>query len=321
MTPLPVEPLSTNTSQVARLQQLLVMGVLLGALVWLGYWLAEPATAWGGVGALAGVAAGVLALQFGASVAVSRRRGQPVAWQPALAVAWWREVVVACQVFVWRQPWRWAAWPDRLPSGLSSADLSGQRAQANPRGVLLVHGFMCNRGLWNGWLAELARRDVPVVAVNLEPFLGSIDDYVPIIERAVSALTASSGRPPLVVAHSMGGLAMRAWLRATPDGAQRVAHVVTVGTPHQGTWLARWALATNARQMQLNSPWLSALAAQEPADLGQLFTCWHSCADNIVYPLGTAVLPGSTVRYLPHVGHVALVDHPQVLADTLARLD
>ena len=317
----PLEPPTPRASQVARLQQLLSALVALGAVAWAVYFHTDPAMAWGGVGVLVGVSTGVLGFQFLVSVAVSRSSGQPVAWRGTLALAWWHEVVIALKVFVWRQPWRSRAWPDRLANVSSTGEGAGPTVGAGPRGVLLVHGFMCNRGLWNDWHAELSRRAQPVVAVNLEPFRGSIDDYVPIIEQAVVALTAATGRAPLVVAHSMGGLAMRAWLRATPDGARRVAHIVTVGTPHQGTWLARWALATNARQMQMNSPWLRALAAQEPPDVGRLFTCWHSCADNIVFPLGTAVLQGSKACYLPHVGHVALVDHPQVRADTLALLD
>ena len=44
--------------------------------------------------------------------------------------------------------------------------------------MLLVHGFMCNRGLWSDWYASLAEQGSPVIAVNLEPMLGSIDDYV-----------------------------------------------------------------------------------------------------------------------------------------------
>ena len=236
----PIEPQFPRVSQVARLQQLLSAGVALGAVAWAFYFHTDFAMAWGGVGTLVGVATGVLAFQFVVSVAVSRLNGQAVAWRGALALAWWREVVIALKVFVWRQPWRWRAWPNRLANVSSMGEGAGPTVGAGPRGVLLVHGFMCNRGLWNDWHAELSRRAQPVVAVNLEPFRGSIDDYVPIIEHAVASLTAATGRAPLVVAHSMGGLAMRAWLRATPDSAQRVAHIVTVGTPHQGTWLARW---------------------------------------------------------------------------------
>lgn len=186
--------------------------------------------------------------------------------------------------------------------------------------MLLVHGFMCNRGLWSDWYAPLAEQGSPVIAVNLEPMLGSIDDYVATLDEAVTRLTAATGLPPLVVAHSMGGLAVRAWMRAVPGADARVFHVVTLGTPHHGTWLARWGHGTNARQMRYRSPWIQALAAAEPAGRYRLFTCWHTCGDNIVFPLGTAALHGAKVLYLPHVGHVALAGHPEVLAHTLALL-
>lgn len=311
--------LARRTSEVAGMQQALFVAGVLAALGWLWWWRADPLMAWGGLAVMAVTHALVLALQFGLSVGVSRWQGQPVSWGPELVVAWWQEVVVAATVFGWQQPWQWRAWPDRLPPA-PPAIPPGAAPASGPRGVLLVHGFMCNRGLWNGWQAELAQRACPVVAVNLEPFRGSIDEYVPIIDSAVAALTLATGCTPLVVAHSMGGLAMRAWLRATPGAGARVAHIITLGTPHQGTWLASFGLAVNARQMRMNSPWLRALAAQEPADMGKLFTCWHSCKDNIVFPMGVAVLPGCEARYLPHVGHVALVDHPQVRAHAMAWL-
>lgn len=309
------EPENWRSSQVARLQQSLAVIGLLVACGWVWAWRDQPDWAVWGLAAPAALLCAVLALQFVLSVAVSRAAGQPVAWSPGLARACVVEIGVAIKVFGWRQPWMWQRWPDALPN-------AEPLACAGRRGLVLVHGFMCNRGLWNAWRQQLAGTGHAVVAVNLEPFRGSIDDYVETIERAVTAVTqASGGLAPLVVAHSMGGLAMRAWLRGTPTGRQRVAHVVTVGTPHHGTWLARWGLAVNARQMRRNSPWLCELAAQEPPDLGGLFTCWHSCADNIVFPLGTAVLPGSDARFLPHVGHVALIDHPAVYADVWARLD
>lgn len=309
-------------SQVATVQRAWTLCGLLWAMGWAWWWRADPAVACLGAAGPLALTGLLLACQFSLSAGVSRAHGVHVTTGWAWGAAWWREVLIAVKVFAWRQPWRWRAWPDALQPPLTPqlGMRLGDAVTPGPRGVLLVHGFMCNRGLWNGWRAELAQGGHPVVALNLEPFLGTIDGYVPAIEHAVVALTHATGRPPLVVAHSMGGLAMRAWLRATPGSQARVAHIVTLGTPHHGTWLARWGHATNARQMRLNSPWLRELAANEPPDLGQLFTCWHSCADNIVFPLGTAVLPGATARYLPHVGHVALVDHPQVRADTLALL-
>lgn len=296
-------------SVVAALQQAagvwcLALGVGLAAWGWTSD---TVSAAWGLLPL--GTVAAVVWVQFVLAYAVNAVQGV-AAWSTGgLLRAIAGEFRSATAVFAWRQPWAWRHQP---PLAM---------ANEPPRGVLLVHGYLCNRGLWQHWHQVLAQRGHPVEAVNLEPVWGSIDDYVPTLEAAVARLTAQTGQPPLVVAHSMGGLAVRAWLRSGAGNGERVAHVFTIGTPHQGTWLARWGLGTNVHQMRLASPWLCELAAAEPPQRARLFTCWHSGGDNIVFPLGTAVLPGSAARELPHVGHVALVDDPRVLADVLRWLD
>ncbi len=299
-------------SSVARLQQatgvLLVVSVL-GLAVWAGV-SADGTLAW--VLVPAGLLPVVLAVQFALATWHNRALGPvPMTWGSVVG-AWWVELKAAVRRFGWRQPWRWRACAD----GWAGT----QDAPTARRGVLLVHGYLCNRGLWSDWHAPLVQRGHPVVSVNLEPVFGPIDGYVDTLDQAVTRLTEATGLPPLVVCHSMGGLAARAWLQAVPGARARVAHIITIGTPHQGTWLARWGVGANVRQMRQGGEWLQDLARSEPADIGRQFTCWHSECDNIVFPLGTAVLPGAEARYLPGVGHVALVDHPDVLAHALALL-
>jgi triacylglycerol lipase len=209
------------------------------------------------------------------------------------------EVCAAPRVFCWRQPFFSQRFPDHLPTG----------AQGR-RGVLLVHGFVCNRGLWNPWFEKLMRNDTPFVAVNLEPVFGSIDDTIAIIEAGVRQLEDCTGVPPVVVAHSMGGLALRRWWAENGDDG-RIHHAITIGTPHHGTWLARFAMSRNTRQMRRHSPWLATLAAREPLGRGARFTCFYSHCDNIVFPPATATLPGADNRHLPGQPHVHMADRPE----------
>ena len=310
------------TSAVARLQQfagLWLLGWTLGLTAW-GWQSEQVSAAWGLLPSA--LAVGVLALQFAMAYGVNAAQGV-AAWSwRGLFRAMAGECVAATAVFGWRQPWAWRSNPAPAPaSAHSSTSISANGAVAVerdvPRGVLLVHGYLCNRGLWSRWFPLLASHGHAVEAVNMEPVWGSIDDYVPTLEAAVARLTERTGQPPLVVTHSMGGLAVRAWMRAQAGNAERVAHVVTIGTPHHGTWLAQFGLATNTQQMRLDSPWLRELAASEPPQQAARFTCWHSEGDNIVFPMGTAVLAGATAHALPHVGHVALVDDPRVQASVL----
>jgi triacylglycerol esterase/lipase EstA (alpha/beta hydrolase family) len=212
---------------------------------------------------------------------------------------------MALAVFFWRQPFRWRAEPDCMESGSQGR-----------RGVVLVHGFVCNRGLWNPWMARLRAEGHPFIAVNLEPVFGSIDDYAAIIDDAVDRMAKLTGRPPLLVCHSMGGIAVRAWLRKAGD-ASRVHRVITIGTPHRGTWLGQFSHTPNGRQMRLDGPWVRDLAREQPA---VPFTCWYSNCDNIVFPASTATLPGADNRLVRGQAHVALAFVPEVFADALDAL-
>lgn len=292
----------------ARLQKLITLGLLTLAALWAWQaWRAgRPTAALLGALLIVGGYALVLAIEFGLLARANRFDPAPPASATQLLRAWWLEVRSAPAVFCWRQPFRSRRWPDRL-----SADAAG-------RGVLFIHGFVCNRGLWNPWLERLTHQGVPFVAVNLEPVFGAIDRYVDVVEAAVARLESATGRAPIVVAHSMGGLALRRWW-VEPGNDDRVHHAITIGSPHQGTWLARFGMTPNARQMRRGSRWIRALAEQEPPHRSARFTCFYGHCDNIVFPATAATLPGARNVHLPATPHVHMADHPAPWEE-LARL-
>jgi triacylglycerol esterase/lipase EstA (alpha/beta hydrolase family) len=117
----------------------------------------------------------------------------------------------------------------------------------------------------------------------------------------------------------MGGLAARAWLRGK-QADDRVAHVITIGTPHHGTWLGRFSRLANGRQMRLGSRWLGELGRYGTPQRHAAFTCWYSNCDNIVFPVATATLPGADNRMVRGVAHVDLAFAPAVVRESLARI-
>lgn len=222
--------------------------------------------------------------------------------------AWLDEVNAGFILFGWRQPFRSHAEPDQL---YASAD--------GCRGVVLVHGLVCNRGFWNPWMKLLrARGGVAFIAVDLEPMFGSIDDYLGTLEAAIVKITAATGVAPVVVAHSMGGLAVRRWLDSREADAQ-VHRVITIGTPHCGTWLARYAGTLNGREMAIGSSWLGRLQLNEGAhpNRAALFTCFYGNCDNVVFPAVNARLAGADNRLLRATAHVRLAFHPDVMAEVI----
>ena len=284
-------------SSLARLQQAMVVVLLAASAAWLlGLWSHSRVVAVAGALLIFFSYSLVLAAEFVLLCGVADSHAPPPTAAEALA-AWWGETRVALQVFFWRQPFRWRAEPDAL-------------APSARRGVVFVHGFVCNRGFWNPWMRKLRAAGHPFVAVNLEPVFGSIEAYAPIVEDAVGRVTqASGGLAPVLVCHSMGGLAARAWLRGS-GATGRVHHVVTIGTPHRGTWLGKFSHTSNGRQMRLQSEWLAQLAQHRAA---APFTCWYSNCDNIVFPASTATLPGADNRLVRGVAHVELAFRPELL--------
>lgn len=293
------------TSSLARLQRAIVLGLLLAACAWaVAWWPQHPWVAAAGVAACLFGHAVVLALEFVLLLATWGDDPTPRPTAREVVGAWWRESCQGLRVFGWRQPFRWRAEPDWLPAG------------SRARGIVFVHGFVCNRGFWAPWLRRCRAEGIPHVAVNLEPVHGPIDDYAATVEAAVRQVAEATGRAPVLVCHSMGGLAARAWMRRH-GGEGRVAHVVTLGTPHHGTWLARFSHLPNGRQMRPRGEWLDGLGAHGSL-VPAAFTCWYANADNIVFPPATATLRGADNRLVRGAAHVDLAFRPQVIGETLA---
>lgn len=273
-----------------------------GAIMWLMVGVLGPAL-WLGFGF---VLMRVVALRSGIS-------GE-VAWRD-IGRAWLGEVGASTRVFQWRQPWRSAAVQDVWP----------EVGKLRP-GALLVHGYLCNRGFWNPWLRQMSERGFSVAAVNLEPIWAGLDEYAATLEAAYVRWEESGEPAPWLVAHSMGGLVVRAWLRSRPE-PPRIAGVVTLGTPHHGTWLASWGHAINVRQMRPHSAWLRRLEEDERQGLGLgAFTpsqvlCVYSPCDSIVFPSPLAQDERWPSWCVHASGHVALAEQPEVLQRVMEQIE
>jgi triacylglycerol esterase/lipase EstA (alpha/beta hydrolase family) len=185
--------------------------------------------------------------------------------------------------------------------------------------VVLVHGYLCNHRIWDTTAAQLRAQGHAVLAVDLEPVFASIDDYTAILESAVASVLLNTGQTQVaLVGHSMGGLAIRAWL--CRHGTARVARVLTLGTPHAGTKLAKGSRTANGLQMLWGSPWLATLASGEDDALRSLLRVAITPQDNIVYPQRAQVLPGITPTVFPGIGHVQMCLDPDVNAWVLHEL-
>jgi len=186
--------------------------------------------------------------------------------------------------------------------------------------VLLIHGIVCNRGVWRPIAAALhAHGFGPIRAVNLEPLLGNIDAHAAYVANEIRQLSHDCGGARVaIVAHSMGGLVARAALPLLrPDD---ISQLVTLGSPHHGSLLARVLPGLPYRQMEPGSGWLVHLNAAQEGRLPVPVTCIYSANDNLVRPPWSAALQGATRIELEGLGHLSLLTAQAAIDCTLAAL-
>lgn len=126
--------------------------------------------------------------------------------------------------------------------------------------------------------------DVPGTTVD------SPTEYAEVVEDRLAAISGEYGGEVDVVAHSMGGLDSR-WAIEKLGAAQYVDDLVTLGTPHQGTYVAYLgALTDGGRDMIPGSEFLAALNDGRLAESVNYRALWSS-ADELIDPDEYAKLP------------------------------
>lgn len=173
--------------------------------------------------------------------------------------------------------------------------------------VILLHGVLCNAGVWRGLGAYLAERDIaPVYTLTVGPPLASIEDFSEQLAARVDAvLAATTADRVALVGHSMGGLVARAYLRRY--GTAKIAFVMTLGTPHHGSVHAWLFPGTSLAQLRPGNPWLAELNRSEGDPTPFRFVSLWSWHDSMVAPQASSRLAAAVNIELDGIGHNALL--------------
>ncbi|PWJ51186.1 Triacylglycerol esterase/lipase EstA, alpha/beta hydrolase fold [Quadrisphaera granulorum] len=208
--------------------------------------------------------------------------------------------------------------------GRGASGSAGPADQSVPGTVLLVPGY---GGSTSGvqvlaGALERAGRQVQVVAA-VGDGTGDLADQADALQRAATEALEAGAPSVDVVGYSAGGVVARLWLAG--DGADEpVRRVVTLGSPHQGTDLARFA-AVNAPQdcpeaCQQLSPGSSLLRTlpEIPGDGTRWTSVWSTSDQVVVPPADASSLRGAVGIELQRVCSGARVDHGGLVRDPLA---
>ncbi len=300
------------------LQAVLISMLLAEALfyVWLCRFLGERGVSVGIVMAILLLIALVWRLShalgsFLVTSALRLRDSRTLPWGNSLT-ALANEFAARCVCFNWSQP---------FPQLAVSPDPDGAKGGVP---ILLVHGYVCNRGLWMSFRKRLAAAGLgPIYTVTLTPLFGGIDVLVTKLDARIEAICKETGASQImIVAHSMGGLVARAYIAGSANSPlPRIAKLVTLGSPHHGTQLAQLGIGISARQMRDQSEWLLNLAKMEAASERPPATLSiYTLNDDLVYPPESSALAWAENVPVSGIGHMGLVFSEPVTKRVIAYL-
>jgi len=212
---------------------------------------------------------------------------------------------------VWYEYWTLAGAPFRML--LYRQLVPDPAPRPAPLPVLLVHGVLCNAGVWAKLTRWLRAEGIgPVYALSYGPPLASIELFAEQLAQCIEAIHAATGAPQVVlVTHSMGGLVALAYLRRH-EGA-RIRRWIAIGAPFEGSVHACCMVGTSLSQMRPGNAWLADLDPRAPADGPPVVSVW-SWHDSMVAPQTSSILPGARNEALVGIGHNALLRDPAVFA-------
>jgi len=179
--------------------------------------------------------------------------------------------------------------------------------------VLLVPGWMANELTMAPLRERLIVAGWPphwVESFTFQDPVGSNLDHAVELEEALEALRERTGAVRVdVVAHSMGGLATRAYL--AERGGERVRRVVFMATPHHGTLVANLAWGDGGAEMRPGSPFLLELGGLRGVPRGVEALTVRTITDFHVLPPSSATLTGVPDVEVCCPGHEGILYHSE----------
>jgi triacylglycerol esterase/lipase EstA (alpha/beta hydrolase family) len=173
--------------------------------------------------------------------------------------------------------------------------------------VLLLHGIGCNAAVWTSMRAYLRTQGLgPVYALSYGPPLASIETFAPQVAKKIEQIERDTGaRQVAIVAHSMGGLVARSYIRRF--GGAHVRRLVTIATPHAGSRHACLMTGSAVVDMRPGSRYLTSLACVDDNEAGVPIVSLWSWHDSMVTPQTSSRLDGADNIVVHGIAHNALL--------------
>ncbi|WP_330633346.1 DUF7379 domain-containing protein [Halocatena halophila] len=206
-------------------------------------------------------------------------------------------------------------------SAVGVGSVGGATTEGDRNPILMVHGFL-DSGETPWWdltthrLKEIGYDQEQLYVLSLGALATTFDSpevYAEEVTTTLESISASHDSAVDIIAHSMGGLDSR-WAIEKMGAHEYVDSLITLGTPHQGTYIAYLAYITpGGRTMVPNSEFLQELNDGQLAEDVEYTAIWSNF-DALITPDEFATLPDaesnsvSTAQnvFIPYKGHIQL---------------
>jgi triacylglycerol lipase len=181
--------------------------------------------------------------------------------------------------------------------------------------ILLVHGFESSPAAFATMAARLSRDGRTAYAIAL-PGQDNIANA-----RAIAAFVVAHHLHTVdIVAHSMGGLSSR-WFVRFLRGSVAVRDYVSLGTPQHGLWIACLAPPDDGGQMCPFSAFLGTLNAGAGTPGPTRYTSIFSTDDGVVPPSSAHLDGGACLVVDGGVNHFALLTDARIYRQVFIALE
>jgi triacylglycerol lipase len=207
-----------------------------------------------------------------------------------------------------------------LGAGLGRSGSGGSTSEAAEiHPVVLVHG-------WNGSASSMATLKSRFEASGRQAFSLTLPGQNNVTNASALAtfinnVKAQTGATKVdLVAHSMGGLSTRYYLKNL-GGTANVAQYVSLGSPHYGLTLACLLGTNSGGQMCPFSSFLSSLNSGDDTPGAVFYTTIYSTSDGLVPTSSSRLDGGACFKQISGVSHTNLTQDAAVYSLVLAGVD
>lgn len=171
--------------------------------------------------------------------------------------------------------------------------------------VFLLHGYLQGDAAFSDMMRYLSDRGINVESEPY-PFWMDLRDVEEILYKKIRSIGRTTENIYLI-GHSLGGLVARAVVSKFKEIRKYVKKVITMGSPHRGTYAAIAGILTPSGRQML--PWSSYLKELNSIPLPKevKFYSIYSRNDLLVLPWKNAFLKGAKNIELEGVGHIGLI--------------